>query len=232
VVALLGGKPRFCAAWCVLAPAGAANVYWQQDLVTQVVTFVWAAVPEYGVPGSANTFAVALHGTGAIELVWQHVAMTLAGHDCLVGWSPGYSARDPGPRDLSGALAFATASDSTGLLLNSLQRPVPGGALDLVTRLIPGPVGSGAVVLSFAAATPAIDLAPLGAPGCYQHIALVDTAVFPFPGQPTATTPLRMPAGASWLGTSFVAQACALAPGRNALAVITSNGLRLTLGPY
>jgi hypothetical protein len=228
--ALLAGPPRLCALWRDLAPTPAANVHELVDAAAQTVEFVWAGVPVQGAPASTNTFAVRLHGSGVVELSWQSTAPATVGGPLLVGWSPGNHAIDPGSVDLSAAAPFATARDATGLLLDAVQRPIPGGRLDVTTHGEPPGALPGAVVLAFGALAQPLDLASLGAPGCRQYLAN-PAVVIPFALCP-ATTALRVPAGTAWLGAGFAAQAVALAPGANALGAVTSNGLAFVVGPY
>ena len=77
-----------------------------------------------------------------------------------------------------------------------------------------------------------LDLGSIGMPGCWQLQSQESLA------QPVSTGPatgtlrydVAIPNSSIWFGVKFYAQAFCLAPGANALGVITSNGIEWTIG--
>ena len=224
--ALLATQPTVAVAWADLAPAGAANVYAATDPVAGTTTIVWWNVPVFGAPaGSGNTFALVVHGDGTLELCLGAVAN--ATNTCLVGFGAGFGARDPGPRDLSLATAFATQHDDPGLQLLLAGRPVLGTTAALRVTDAPAGTLATALLLGWDAVVPAMPLGPLGAPDCWLHVDLNAAVGFLLGG--SQTFPFVLPRDAGLLGLRCHAQGFAFAP-VNALGLVTSNALSLTFG--
>jgi hypothetical protein len=84
-------------------------------------------------------------------------------------------------------------------------------------------------VLGFAAFVPPIDLAIVGAPGCWQHATLDVTTVVLGSSTGVAAWAVALPNAPSLAGVDVFMQGVVVDPGVNASGLTTSNGLRLTL---
>ncbi len=91
---LLNGPPRIAPLWDDLSPNNGGQVVAEWDPTSFTVRF--EDVPEFYSTG-ANTFAVTLHATGEITVVYG----ATNGSDALVGITEGGGATDPGEVDLS-----------------------------------------------------------------------------------------------------------------------------------
>lgn len=222
VAGLLSGPSRVCGLWDDLNPAAGGSVHAEQDPTNPTLFHItFLNVPEFSVGGS-NTFQITLHQGGTIEFKYGSVSLL----DCLVGYSRGRGARDPGATDLSALTAIVLGDDRPALQLAASTRPVLGTSFNLVTSAIaPGTV-AGATVLSFAQFTPGIDLTAAGAPGCFQHAGTDAVSIVLVAGN-QASLPLALPNTPSFAGTVFYGQSAMFSAGINPLGVVTSNGVRL-----
>ncbi|HLQ36901.1 MAG TPA: hypothetical protein VK348_03805, partial [Planctomycetota bacterium] len=137
----------------------------------------------------------------------------------------------PGNRDISTTLPFVLqAIDRLATTIELDARPAIGTAPNLVLGSFP--VGStiAAAVLSFVRHDPGIDLAGLGMPGCSQYVGLDAVTMLPVGGA-SASLPLPIPNLQALVGLHVFAQGAVLAPGQNALGVVSSRGLQLVIGP-
>ncbi len=218
---LLSGRPTLAALWQDFAPSGSDNVYRHVDAATGATTLTWWQLPVFGGPNNVRcTFAVTVHTSGVIDV---HIANANNPTDaCVVGFSPGFGARDPGPIDLSQQLQFTTATDDPGLRLDALGRPVPGTT---TTLCLDGAAVPGCSMLLFGwqLLTPALELGALGVPDCALFVAPTSSATISLG---TATQlPVTLPNLPFLVGTTLHVQAAHFATG-----LTTSNALTLTLG--
>lgn len=226
-VALLSQGERFCPLWQDLNPASGGSVHFDVDPSNTAAYVTWLGVPEYGQTGT-NTFQVAFFASGAVEYRYQSCINVT--HTVLTGWSAGINGINPGSRDLSATIPFVTQRDARPLALVTSARPVIGTAINWVTTNVPATSVLGLLGLGFGAITPAFDLTPLGAPGCFQHVGVSASAVF-LPAAGTGTIPFSIPNSQALAGVRVFAQSLALDPPVNPLGVVTSNGLDLLLNP-
>ena len=119
-----------------------------------------------------------------------------------------------------------------GLTLAADRRPVLGDRVPLRTTDIPAGALWSAVLLGDRPLTPPFDFAAIGAPECSLYLDPARAVGSVFAGAPTTVWPVSIPAHPFALGLALVAQSAAVVPGANALGVVTSNGVRLVVGPY
>ena len=225
-VALFGGRPVVAALWQDLAPTAANGVYVHQDAVTAATTVTWWRVPVAGAATGSCTFSCTAELDGTLELRYDAISNPV--DVCLVGFSAGAGARDPGPRDLSLAVPFATQHDDPGLLLAAEGRPVLGTTMLL--RVVDRPLAAGnrVLLLGWTSLATGIDLGGYGAPGCRLFVDPRSAVTFGLGSGAALAVPL--PADANLLGLGWCAQSASLQPGVNALGLTTSNALTCTIG--
>lgn len=222
---LFSAYPTIAAAWQDYAPAGNANVYVATDAIANATTLTWWQVPVHGAPGTSNTFALTLRGDGTIDLAFATVDNPTSTLVC--GFAAAAPALDPGPRDLSAAQFFSTRNDEPDLSLDAEGRPVLGTATRLWVRDIGSPAAAAAIGFAWPIAT-AVDLTPFGAPSCHLYL---DPAATGWHAIGTARTfAFTIPPMAALLGVMFETQAAASRPSANALGLVTSNTVLLTVG--
>ncbi|MBL8725787.1 MAG: hypothetical protein JNK49_17220 [Planctomycetes bacterium] len=228
VAALLAGAPRWAALWHDLVPDNfTARVYYDSSPVRAMVT--WLNVPNFG-GGGLNTFQVQFLPNGTVHILWQNVPA--AGNPFLVGWSRGGNARDPGPTDLSVALASGfglCATDFGGLRLQASARPVLGGTVDLTTSNIPSGSPFLATVLSSVQLVPPVDLAGIGSPGCLRHVQFDAVHLRLGPGS-SAVQPFAVPNSTALNGTYVTAQSFSYSPPLTPGGLIAANAVGLLVG--
>ena len=221
----LADLPRFAGLWSGFGTVP-GSVHLDYDAATNAVYVTFLGVPEFGSLNS-NTFQMAFFATGEVEYRYQQCAITT--RDALVGWTPGFNARDPGSVDLSAALPISTAPDMLPLSLGAAQRPIINTSVVVTVRDIPPSGLLGAFVGGVAQHLPGLSLAAFGMPGCLQHSS--QEAVLPViasGGQASFT--LVVPNSQALAGTSVYLQAVVLVPGVNAVGALTSNGLEMHIG--
>ncbi|GAB4150576.1 MAG: hypothetical protein Fur0037_19180 [Planctomycetota bacterium] len=220
---LLGQTARLAPIWADLVPNATNDVYAEVDASTNTAYVTWDSVPTFASGGRVRV-QVAID-LSAMTVEYRYQDCLLPGSSCVVGWSPGGGAPDPGNRDISMSMPFTTVPDSSPLRLDASPAPVAGSTVTWTTSNIPAAALLSSHVISFAPVIPAFDLSVIGAPGCFQHASLVvGTAPFIF-GSPTATFTLAIPSSSSWLGAHLYCQSVSLVPGINAASLITSNGV-------
>lgn len=232
---LLSQSPRIAPLWMDLDPSTAltagrvGSTHYDVDPATNHAVFTWLNIAEYGTANSANlnTFQIELEPTGAFEIRWQNIA-TSASRTILTGVSQGRGARDGGAVDLSVAVPFTTLADADALALDTPARPILGSTLQLVASAIPSQTSLGAFLFGFTKVDPGLSLASLGAPGCAQYVAIDASRIFFSTGSSHAL-PQGLPLAPAFAGLQLHVQAAVLAAGSNALGLLTSNGLTLTL---
>src|SRR5262249_21664584 len=166
-----------------------------------------------------------LESTGAFELRYGTVNSSL--HPCLVGFTLGNGAPDPGSVDLSTSLPFSTGSGGTPASLAAAagSRPAVGRPFTMGAGGVPAGSQFGFMVLSGGAANPSLELGALGMPGCFQHVDLGTAVALLLATSPLPVQfPLVIPNNAGLIGTSVFAQAALHSPGFNGLDLIASNG--------
>lgn len=220
--------PSIAALWQDLNPSQGGAIYYDVDPNNTEVHITWVGVPEY-YNGGANTFQITLRSDGSFRLSWQTVVNQ--SHDCLVGFSQGNGAVDPGSMDLSASLPFTIGTGGTPVALGAAagSRPALGTTFVMETSAIPAGSLAAFMAFGFASLLPGNDLGAFGAPGCSQHVSLDATQFFLLTGDPTPYL-FPIPNGIWLIGVTLHAQALTLSPGINALGAATSNGLSFTIG--
>lgn len=232
---LLEGPCRICPAWSPLNPAHAGSVHAEIDPNDPSLFHItWLNVAEYRnavtVSGS-NTFQLTLSSGGNFETKYGSISLDRAfvgftrGHGALQnetvdidvdtpqGWLPGYDNR---PLELTFPIG---------------QSPRFGTSFTITLREIPPTAQHGALLFSFDELDPAVDLTPIGMPGCTL---LLDNILAPKPltlnGTPTSSIALAIPTDPGLAGLSIYCQTAA-AGMTNVwpLQVGLSNALRLVI---
>lgn len=137
----------------------------------------------------------------------------------------------------TGVAGSATAyGASCGPVLSALTTPRIGQPVPLFLSGIPAgtalpfyAVGLGDT--SYASVPLPLPLAVLGAPGCFlHHDVAVEVGVGMQAFGAAATSSIAIPSLPTLVGFTFYLQGWVLAPGVNALGIVTSNGLKIVLG--
>ena len=228
VSALLGGNPRWAAAWHDINPgaAGSGPVLVQSTATRVVIT--WNAVANWA-GGTPLTFQYQFLPNGTVHVRWQVLATT--GNGYVVGWSPGNVA-DPGSRDLSATLPSQfqlCAGNFAGMALTSSARPILGTTIQLNTTNLYAGSPFGLTVLSLTQALPPVNLAQYGMPGCFAHVVGGVNQLWFAPGASVAV-PFVIPNDPGLASLSIVGQSFAYSPPLTPLGLVASNGLVLLLG--
>lgn len=239
VAELLAQGPRLCPAWYDFDPSRnlptnpAAGLYFDVDAIAGRAYVTWLDVGEFAVGSgqASHSFQVVLSADGRIECRWLAMApFALLSRDAIVGFSPGGGSADPGNRDLSASLPFATDPvDARALTVAVDAAPILGRTIRFVTTGIPPAAIVSAGILSWIRIDPGIPLAPL-APGCFQHVDPALGTSYLILGSPTGVVPFQLPPQAMWLGVQAAWQSASLVPGVNPQGLLASNGIALTLG--
>lgn len=226
IAGFLKGQPQIAALWTDMDPTLGGSVHLDVDTTGPVaIAYVtWWNVAEWYTPGSSNTVQVALHGDGVVEVNYGNCANTRS--RCLVGFNPGWSAHDPGMRNLSRQQPFSTGDLSVPPVLGMDARPVLGTTPNLTVVDIPAGT-TGLVVMGEPTDPRRLDRQ--GMPGCMQYVRSQVQVPFLATGA-AAQVPLPMPNSASLHGRMVYAQAFVVDPGSNAAGQTTSNALRIRIG--
>ncbi|MFO1077153.1 MAG: hypothetical protein U1E73_05450 [Planctomycetota bacterium] len=223
----LNGLPRWAAAWSVLNPSGAANVFYDANPSRAILT--WSGIPFIATANTA-TFQLQFFPNGTVNFVWQSVGSSA--FPVLTGWTVGGGHLDPGSRDLSATLPVPLqlcATPFDGLALTISADPVIGTTPQWqVAGILPG-TPWGALVRSLHQAVPPIDLTPLGMPGCFSHVMAPVTTLFLTPGT-THTIAEPLPNNTAFVGVSWVGQAVTYNQTLTPLGLVASNALKISLG--
>ncbi|MEQ1632587.1 MAG: hypothetical protein ABL997_09460, partial [Planctomycetota bacterium] len=179
----------------------------------------------------SNTFQISLEPSGVFRIHAQTVALATSTSQSLVGYSDGNGSNDPGQTDLS---AIATPLD-LGARRDPLTLRAVGGGTPVLGSTFVVQVDNMVGVLAYLALgneTPPIDLAPIGAPGCVQLVALPEimslvNVVYGFPSTDFA---IPIPLTLDLAGQQLMSQAASDDVNANALGWRVSNGARWTIG--
>ncbi|MDA0932559.1 MAG: S8 family serine peptidase [Planctomycetota bacterium] len=214
VAEFLANPARIAGAWDDLNPATGGSVHFTSNGTKALAS--WVGVPEFSATGS-NTFQIQLFPNG--EIVLAYGAMTIA--DCIVGYSAGNGAADPGPNDLT------NPSGGPVITLGASAPPRIGTTITMSLGQIPA--GAASSVLSFGFVQTSVDLTQIGMEGCTQLTP--STIVVPMTTQGSgAQTNVAIPNDTNLLGNVLYTQGSVIAPGANTLGILTSNGGALVFG--
>jgi hypothetical protein len=246
IIDLLTQQPRLAVAWTdwdasAPAPLGSGNGTWHYDVISSTeVHATWNGIGanNYNITlggPTAKTFQCKMFANGAVEYHYVDAQSPYYGRDCAVGIKPGLGAyADTGSRNLTALVlnSFVTHGGTTaGLTLDVDELPRVGTTINFVANNIPATAAFTAVVVSFAAVVPGLELTFLGTPGCYQNVALAGSTTLGLVfTNPSGSLPLAIPNSGIYLGYAVFSQSVAFVNGVNALGALSSNGLRISLG--
>ncbi len=221
------GFAMLAAMWDDLNPAAGGGVYAEVDPTNPSLFHItWDQVPEFAQP-TTNTFQISLNQGGGFELKYGAIAAL----DGLAGYSRGNGLGGIPPRtDLTNFTPFALGTGTPDLSLASVARPVIGSTTVTETRDIPASAISGYHMYGTSSIPlPGIDLSIVYMPGCSLYVNSDVTVPFVAAGTSTAQHSLAIPNNASLAGAHLYAQSIVVAPGTNALGIVTSNAVDMLL---
>lgn len=177
--------------------------------------------------------------TGNVSYVYQSMT-TIGGSqsydDTIVGWSPGGPSPDLGPINVATLTTLVLpGSETVGLRVAASAPPLLGTSIDFVTSNVTN-TGFGVNFLSLVPLpAPGFDLAILGAPTCFAHVdlnAAVGNLISNVPGLPPLNVTLSLPSTPALAGVALGNQSVWLDTAVNALGLLTSNGVTVTVGAF
>ena len=206
---------------------GSGQVKFQQ--IGQIAYVTWAGVYSHTTT-NANTWQLQFDlSNGNVTMAWP--TMVGSGNAFLVGVAGVAPNTDLGSRDISATLpgTFRTQSSNSVPLALASTLPQLGSTVTLTTTQFPVVATLGVQILSTVILNPGTDLGSLGMPGCLLSVNLdVLSLLVAAGGQ--ATSPLTVPNNATLIGAQIGAQSAAFYSEANPFGMITSNGMRLTIG--
>jgi hypothetical protein len=195
--------------------------------------FTWVDVPHTG--GATNSFQIAIDLVGNIEMRWGTMSIGGGGGNPeVVGYILDNSV-------IGGSVPFQTAVpfdteavDSNPLHLEADVNPIIGTTVNLTTSDQDPNPGFGICFLATAGLTPGFDLAILGAPGCFANVNINTGPSFVIDsiGANGLAVAVALPNNVALVGQSLFCQSAWLKPTANAFGLISSNGVRLTVGSF
>ncbi len=224
--------------WRDFVPTAIGNVWFEQVGAVVCITFLDVfAIVDYQLDLTPSRFQLQFDTqTDAVTFLFESMStvggVLSTGFDCyVVGFSPGGASLDPGPVDLgAAALWHHTASnDLPRLQLSASARPIRNTTVHLSMQPVSATALLGAWVFGFA--NPQFDLGSLGMPGCTQYVTPLATVLLPLGSTNPPTVPFVVPDAVTSVvfAQSFVFDPAANA---NALGVLGSQGLRLSIGSF
>lgn len=216
------------------APAGSGPVKYEETGTVATVTY--DGTYTFGTTQPNFIQIIVDTATGNASITWGTQGTTGAG--VLVGYSPAGPNLDPGSIDISSIVAVVTQPDIAPLSLTAIGRPVQGPAavnFDVTTGNIPA--GALVHVGILGLSRPGLPLGLLlGATDCFLNASadvLIGTVVLP----PASVTWTALPLPAlppDFSGFEFNVQGAILGtslnPAIGGLGLLTSNGLKCTVG--
>tara|TARA_R110002073_G_scaffold36913_1_gene107336 strand:- start:466 stop:1071 length:606 start_codon:yes stop_codon:yes gene_type:complete len=144
----------------------------------------------------------------------------------------------PSPRIWNGTIRYSSFGstpcalatnygDGCGGLTLSSTLPTLASSVDVMTNNLPVGTLAGVLAAGFTTLEPGVDLTSNGAPGCYLNLVSVVSLSW-FPTAPSAS--IALPNNPALYGQTFAVQSAALVPGINALNLVTSHGMKFTIG--
>ncbi|MCA8944309.1 MAG: trypsin-like peptidase domain-containing protein [Planctomycetes bacterium] len=219
--------PRLAPCWHDFDPTSGGSVHY--DVIGGFVYVSWVDVPEFG-ELNTNSFQVMITPLGTIQYRYQTVSNGHGGAT-IVGFSSGNGALLPAESDLSAITTLSTSGpDAVPLTLTATTRPVLGTTQTMTISNIPATTVAGAVMYGLTQYPTGVELSIIGMPDC----SLWSTSEFTiaFSGTPTATADWPIGNDIGLMGLHVFTTAAVIAPGQNALGVITSNGIDLGLDVF
>jgi hypothetical protein len=220
----------------------ASGVYFDVDPSGQTVYFTWldladrrGQVPVAG--ATTVSFQCAIHSNGSVEYRYRNNTPAATGVGAvMVGFSKGNlnvsggpTSVDTGSRDISATMPFNTNGPDLRPLAVTSNAPRFGQNWNINTTAI-DPISP--VSITFFGAgpvNPGLDLGFLGAPGCNAHINSILTSLTATATNGASTVTIPVPNTPSLGGATLAAQSACLTLA-NALGLLTSNGLDVTIG--
>ncbi|MEO6594749.1 MAG: hypothetical protein ABIP94_08350 [Planctomycetota bacterium] len=209
------------------SPAASGKVKFQQIGAVAYVT--WDGVFDYNTT-TGNRWQLQFDSTtGNVTYAWQ--TMSHLGNALLVGYAPAGPNNDPGNRDISASLPTTFVTSSQNMPPPALNSTLPtlGTSAALTTTSYPITSTIGLMVESLVQQNPGIDLTAVGMPGCRLFLNLDVTSTLLLNGGPSVFMQ-AIPNMNSLIGVRIFAQSFVFVPGANALGLIASNGVILTIG--
>jgi hypothetical protein len=195
----------------------------------------WNGVADPNATVTTSTFQVAFYPNNDVEYRYQAISVGGGGSfPVLIGLTHGNGAQER-QLDLSLAvpMGFSTqAIDNPPLDVVLDARPLLNTSPNFVVSGYSAATALGVIVLSVTQHDPGIPLGVIGMPGCFLFAGLdVLNPVLLSPGQTvTPFVPGGIPNTPSLNGALLLGQAATFTSGFNAFGMISSNGLRITLG--
>jgi hypothetical protein len=227
---------------------------WSEEVVLggqRNLLVTWDSVERFDTVANPETFQFQMNlVTGEVTIVW-HQMTTVGSHDLVVGYAPGAPNLNPLASDFSTALPITTAPDilQLPLTLTASHGAVVGPRATQVTYTVSNipeiQPGSGlhisALYVSQAAAANSLDLAAIGAPGCFLNLGGLDVEI-PLGLQlgsnsssltvDYSTLPMLTDQRICFQAAALFDPSFPLPNGQNQLGLVTSNALRAVLGSY
>lgn len=243
---LMSTTARLAPLWTDLHPSvnlsisPSTGVYFDVDPNNQAAYITWLDVADgpLTVPGVSRwNVQCVLRADGSFEFRYGSCTPGFWQAPLLIGWSQGNSfgvnAKLPGSIDISTAMPFQTTGpDSYRLVLES-NLPILGNDLTLTVSYVKNLAPLAFVALGDTQLS-GIELAAIGAPGCFSYtnanlVWLTVPVTFGGPTGGNGSTTLPVPNLQALAGMPITCQAFA-ATDNNTLQYATSNGVSLQLG--
>lgn len=228
-VRLLEGAPTIAAFWSAFDVCNGSSVRIDHDPVANAWTSItWDQMRETNT-SCASTFQAVIYADGTIDVVFGNCNSN--SHAALSGWSPGFSAMQPGTTDLSGlgTNILITFPDRSPMLLESSDAARLGATVVLSTSNMPEAMRFVFTALGTTKFDPGIDLSPLGVTGCRQ-LASYETGMMSLVRTNAAMLTLVVPFDATLVGASAYLQSVGFDRNANAAGILLSNGFEFLVG--
>ena len=228
-IRLLEGAPTIAAFWSDFDLCYGGSVRIDHDPVANAWTSItWSQMRETDT-SCTSTFQAVIHSDGTIDVLFANCSAS--GHATVSGWSPGFSAKQPGATDISelGTNPLITFPDRDSMVLASSDAARLGATVVLETSNLPASVGFVFTALGTTKFDPGIDLSALGVSACNQ-LASYETGMMSLVRTDAAMLTLVVPFDASLVGASAYLQSVAFDRTANAAGILLSNGFEFLVG--
>lgn len=215
------------------ASVAGAGIFYEVGPANQFVRITWQNCPEWLPAGGGqnNNIQMTLNANGNVDLVFGSLRNSFAGNNALLGFTIG-SGSPLGPQVDFSVLDFQTGDGQTPPILSMSARPVLGTTPDLITDNLSPDTLFQILVTGLAGTPTPLALAPFGMPNCNLHLSLPGIVGTLLTGRTANyfSVPWTIPNSTAFQDVQFFFQAAPLKAGLNPAGLITSNGVRASLG--